>query len=482
MSKAPSPQQPVITFAQECDRGIVREENQDAVKHVRIALGDLLIVADGIGGYRGGAVASRIVVESFVTHMASLPANYAADQAIREASALANANIQAEARAPNSSYHRMGSTVVLVLLQQNAGGVSACIGHVGDSRAYLVRGGQLIRLTNDHSAVQALLNRNLITPEEALHHPDASVLTRSLGHQPEVEIDVDIVPLASGDSLLLCSDGLWGYVAEKEIEAVALNPELGLQSAATALKNLALAAGGHDNIGIVMARLERNQSQPTPAESVPARASARGKQPRRSGFLELLALLLLGVGGLGALAYFAYQNHWLDKLLAHRATHALSVVEKFTFAIVGDTGDAGSEPSASAWRRMEIPEEKLESCRKLAEGHEKLLIFTNKEALVKQFEADHPSLFKAGDGPDIQGMNDEVANQCGRFNLIVIVPERVPQFQPKTDAPSKPAVQPKPHTPPGTEEPPAPVVPDQAQPKPPTIPPPGPDQSLKTNR
>ena len=117
--------------------------------------------------------------------------------------------------------------MVLALLQQQkvAGtqlqGQAQCrrawIGHIGDSRAYHVHDGRLSRVTNDHSAVQALLNRNLITPEAARHHPDASVLTRSLGHQPEVDIDMTMVQLATGDTLLLCSDGLWGYVEEQQI-------------------------------------------------------------------------------------------------------------------------------------------------------------------------------------------------------------------------------------------------------------------------
>jgi protein phosphatase len=149
----------------------------------------------------------------------------------------------------------MGSTVVVALIQQEANGTYAWIGHIGDSRAYLVRAGRLHRLTIDHSAVQAMLSRNLITPEEAQNHPDSSVLTRSLGHKPEVEIDIEQHPLAVGDTLLLCSDGLWGFVREQEILRVADNPGLTVEAAAHDLLELALAVGGHDNIGIEMARL-----------------------------------------------------------------------------------------------------------------------------------------------------------------------------------------------------------------------------------
>jgi len=263
MSEKPIPRPLVFAFAEQCDRGSVREENQDNVLHVCIPLGALLIVADGIGGYSGGATASRMVIAGFHAYLAALPRDYPADRAIIEASARANATIVAAASAPNSPFRRMGSTVVLALLQQDTTGTFAWIGHIGDSRAYLVRDGRLTRITNDHSAVQALLDRNLITPEQARNHPDASVLTRSLGHQPEVEIDLEKLPLVAGDSLLLCSDGLWGYVSEVEIERAATNPDLTPEAASKALLDLALSAGGHDNIGIEMVRLS------TPLETPP---------------------------------------------------------------------------------------------------------------------------------------------------------------------------------------------------------------------
>ncbi len=250
--------QPILSFAEECDRGKVREENQDSVLHFRTALGELSVVADGIGGLEGGATASRIVTETFYEHLRSLPPDYPADAAIREASALANASILAAAADPESHFHRMGSTVVLALIQQqgqDASRTRAWIGHIGDSRAYLLRDGRIGRLTHDHSAVQALLDENLISPEEAGNHPDASVLTRSLGHYTEVEIDVEAVPLAPGDSLLLCSDGLWGFVPEKELETVMADAHLPIEATAKTLLEMALAAGGHDNIGIELVRV-----------------------------------------------------------------------------------------------------------------------------------------------------------------------------------------------------------------------------------
>ena len=299
MSEQPIPGLPVILFAEVCDRGTMRQENQDSVLHVQIPLGELLIVADGIGGYTGGAVASRKVVENFYTHMSSLPADYSGENAIREAAARANAEIVAAASTPDSPHQQMGSTIVVALLQQYADGSYAWVGHVGDSRAYLVRAGQLHRLTTDHSAVQDLLSHDLITKEEAQRHPDSSVLTRSLGLKPEVEIDIEQHPLAAGDTLLLCSDGLWRFVPEREIQKVMETPGLTLEAAARNLLELGLAAGGHDNIGIEMARL------------IPPTNDAR-RLHQTENYVALkvvIAMLLVAFAALCVLIYLTFFNY-----------------------------------------------------------------------------------------------------------------------------------------------------------------------------
>jgi serine/threonine protein phosphatase PrpC len=298
MNEKPVFGQPIILFAEECNCGTLREENQDSVLHVRIALGDLLIVADGIGGYPGGATASRMVVEHIFAHLEALPRDYPVGTAIRAAAAHANASIFAAAQAPDSPHPHMGSTVVLALVQQGDDGTQAWIGHIGDSRAYLARSGRLHRLTTDHSAVQAMLSRNLITPEEAQHHPDSSVLTRCLGQKPEVEIDIEQHPLASGDTLLLCSDGLWGFIPEQDILSVVETLGLTVEAAARNLLELALAAGGHDNIGIEMARLIQ------PPDAAPL--------PRTESYLALrivLAMVLIALAALCVLAYLTFWNY-----------------------------------------------------------------------------------------------------------------------------------------------------------------------------
>jgi len=297
---------PVLIFAEACDRGKVREENQDRVRHATTALGELVIVADGIGGYRGGATASQMVVDRIEASIAARAAGYSPPRAIAEAAAEANGAVFDAAASGDPAFRNMGSTVVLALITQDAGKTQAWIGHIGDSRAYLMRKGGLARLTRDHSAVQEMLDRQEITLEQAKTSPQASVLTRSLGHMREVEIEISIVDLEIGDILLLCSDGLWGFVAEQAIERVLTAPGQEIDKAAAELLNLALEAGGHDNIGIQIV------SQSAPAEPASATLDqAVSKSPRSSGLSTTLILCLMALIALAVIVWFAQEQHWL---------------------------------------------------------------------------------------------------------------------------------------------------------------------------
>ncbi len=462
MKEAPVASKPPIAFAEECHRGIVREENQDSVRHVRIAMGELLIVADGIGGYQGGATASRMVVEGFHGYLAALPADSPVDRVLRDAATQVNASIIQAANLPDSPYRRMGSTVVLALLQQDAAGLHARIGHIGDSRAYLFRGGQLTRITSDHSAVQALLNRNLITPEQALNHPDASVLTRSLGHKPEVEMDLENVDLLPGDTLLLCSDGLWGYVAEEEIQRVVANPGLNAVAAARALLDLALAAGGQDNIGIELARV-----------NLPgAGALASFKGPRRKGFMEFFAMGLLAVAALGALAFFAVKSPAFRNMF-HSGGAARTAASDgapqgaaLTYAmILGQGADESKLYPVSGWSPAEVEPERVYTCRKLAADAKQLAVYYKDRAQAERFIATNQSFFKDLTVANIRERDTDIETNCGEFDLIAIVPGT------KQAATAKPAVQPGPGIqPPPVQPPPAPKPAPQPQVQPVTPP------------
>ena len=296
MSEGPGFKQPTILFAEECDRGTLREENQDSVLHVPIAMGELLIVAGGVGGYPGCATASRMAVEHIYAHLAALPREFPVGNAIRAAAARANEKIFAAAKTPGAPHEGMGATVVLAVVQEGANETHAWIGHVGDSRAYLVRAGRLHRLTTDHSTVEDLLSRDMISKEEAPRHPDSSLLTRSLGRQPEVEIDIEEHPLAIGDNLLLCSDGLWGFVPEREIQKVVETPGYTVETVARNLLEMALASGGHDNIGIEIARLISTPDAPR----VP---------PQKENYIALkvvIGMLLIAFAALCVLVYLTF--------------------------------------------------------------------------------------------------------------------------------------------------------------------------------
>ncbi|MGB8259957.1 MAG: protein phosphatase 2C domain-containing protein [Terracidiphilus sp.] len=494
MTRTPPVRLPAITVAERCDRGLVREENQDSVWKASIPMGQLLVVADGIGGYRGGALASQIVVREFHQQLASRPADYPADQALREAAAAANSAILAESSAPNSPNHRMGSTVVAAIVQLDAAGARAWVGHIGDSRAYLCRDGRMTPLTRDHSAVQALLNRGLITPEEALHHPDASVLTRSLGHTPEVQIDTDQHQLAPGDTLLLCSDGLWGYVAEQQVQMVAADPNLSLEKAAQTLLDLALAAGGQDNIGIEMARLS--------AAAAPRAARTLPDQPRhRLGWMEILAIFLLTFACLGVTAWAALHFGWIGAVRARLHPNAPVATQPAADAPLADDrylDDVNPEPKTyvvvfanredeakaavppvKGWTRESMDESHADSCRGFAGTHRRITVYYtgNDRRLVARFAHQHPALMRGYEHDiDPRPTNPDVQSRCGSYEIVALVPAHLPPPHPETPQPAgpdapRPAVEPGPGNQPvnpGGQQPnpPAPTPPPQAQPQP----------------
>jgi protein phosphatase len=301
-----------LSFASACDRGKVREENQDRVCHVTTPLGELVIVADGIGGYRGGATAAQIVVDSIVSCIASEAVGTSPARAIANAAAIANTSIIEAAASGDAAFRHMGSTVVLALLIDDGEKYQAWVGHIGDSRAFNLRSGRLDRLTRDHSAVQALIDQNLLAPEDARSHPEASVLTRSLGHVDDVEIEIGMTALEIGDTLLLCTDGLWGFVPEEAMEDALADQDL--DSAAEALLALALEAGGHDNIGIELVRLSSTPvaAPAAEAESAATATTAEVESKRESPLPFAAAFLVLAIVAAAVLAWWAWLHHWIS--------------------------------------------------------------------------------------------------------------------------------------------------------------------------
>ena len=248
------------------DVGRVRTNNEDSFRIVE-PLG-LFILSDGMGGEAHGEVASAMAVDiinkycegdkedSGVTVLDAAPENWTS-QTRRLRNAVRQANLQIfQSAQKNPEQRGMGATVTTAWLKESMLSIS----HVGDSRAYLLRSGNLQQLTNDHSLVAEQVRRGLITPQQAEESEMQSVLLRALGAHPEVEIDVDEVEVFPRDVLLLCSDGLTRMVTEPEI-AGALQAETEPASAAGKLIALANESGGIDNVTVIVVRFEDEASK-----------------------------------------------------------------------------------------------------------------------------------------------------------------------------------------------------------------------------
>lgn len=228
--------------------GMVRDENQDSVGFHQYAEDlSLLIVADGMGGYAGGSVASSLVTSTMLSHLEPVaPEDLRANPALHMRLAIhaANLAVNQEAHA-NPELRDMGSTVVAVIADSE----KAYVAHVGDSRAYLLRQGEIRQITEDHTVVQDLVRAGYILPEDADNHPSSGILTRCLGQVDMADPTLsEPIQLASGDCIILCSDGLSGMIDDEEIASIVCQetPE----EAAERLIEAANTAGGFDNITV----------------------------------------------------------------------------------------------------------------------------------------------------------------------------------------------------------------------------------------
>lgn len=245
------------TVGARSETGYVRSENEDRMARVRLGHADAYLVLDGMGGHNSGALAAELAMRAFCASLTAAPARQAVEESLRDAFTQANEAVYARSRAAGESRAvGMGATAVALVTR----GSRAMVAHVGDSRAYLVRGGQLRRLTRDHSRVQRMVDAGMLTQEQAFNHPDTSVIERAVGHQETLAVEIaPWLQLRRGDQLLLCSDGLCGYVSDNEIE-IALRADAGPQALADALVELALSKGGHDNVTVQLVRYERPQA------------------------------------------------------------------------------------------------------------------------------------------------------------------------------------------------------------------------------
>ncbi len=310
------------------DQGMVRDSNEDGYVVDRRL--QLFAIADGMGGHRAGEVASATALEA-------LRASVASGTGIGDAITSANAAVFSKAT-DDESLSGMGTT--LTALIPDADGV--LVGHVGDSRAYLLRDGELRQLTTDHSLVQEFIREGRLTEEQAAVHPQRSIITRALGVEADVEVDVYPVRLRAGDRLLLCSDGLSTMLRNDDIAGL-LRRESDPTRAANLLVDAANAAGGEDNITTVVVDVEDDGADPfapAPASVSPSVTTAT-------------PAALAGTEAAGTVAPTAGRSHVDD------ATAAIPIVDlpDGGKSMTADPADAGAakggtpRPACSARHR-----------------------------------------------------------------------------------------------------------------------------------
>ena len=241
--------------------GKVREKNEDAFvvadltggalltdhTHARFDVGErgvLLAVSDGMGGAQAGEVASAIVVETLTREVGEAPLDTPRDAALHDAIQRAHEAVRTQGKRDRA---RMGATLTALFIRAGR----AYIAEVGDSRAYLVRGGQIAQITHDQSMVQLLVDSGVMSSEDASNSPMRNIILQAMGHQKELKVALAKLDLRDRDCLVICSDGLTGEVSDAEIRDVILS--MTPETAAARLVDLANERGGKDNITVIVA-------------------------------------------------------------------------------------------------------------------------------------------------------------------------------------------------------------------------------------
>ena len=258
----------VLEIATATDPGMVRSHNEDSIgTDAQIGLA---VLADGMGGYNAGEVASGIAVAMLTTEMKQALDEYepqaissssgepAAVALIRENSAKANAAIYQTAKS-QPQYAGMGTTLVVALFYDNR----MTVGHIGDSRLYRLRQEEFEQMTRDHSLLQEQIDSGMISKEQARFSQNKNLVTRAVGIDPEVEPEIHTFKVMPGDIYLLCSDGLSDMVVDDDIHATLGTLQANLPLAAKQLVQLANDNGGRDNISVILVRVLGDFSVPT---------------------------------------------------------------------------------------------------------------------------------------------------------------------------------------------------------------------------
>lgn len=286
--KASFKEQPQVAFGSRTDIGIVRKDNEDSL----IAAAPLFAVADGMGGHAAGEVASEIAISVLAEHAPPYADAEALGQAVVEAN---RAVMQAAQERRNRK--GMGTTLTAAILE----GERLIIAHVGDSRAYLFHQGKLQQITRDHSLMADMIEAGQLTSLEARYHPKRSVITRALGSDPRMLADIYEINVKAGDRLLLCTDGLSSMVVDEEIGEM-LAQETDPQRCADKLVDEAIAAGGNDNITVVVVE-------------IPGFSEIRQKKYARKTtaliVCVVIALLAIIAAAIGGFYYYTQNSYYL---------------------------------------------------------------------------------------------------------------------------------------------------------------------------
>lgn len=300
----------VSRHSERSDTGRQRQANEDSY----LARAPLFVVADGMGGAQAGEVASKAAVQAFRD---GLPDGNP-EEAVEGSIGQANRTIFEQAQA-DPDLSGMGTTITTASVDSEAEEV--VIGHVGDSRAYRLRDGILQRLTRDHSLVEEMRRRGQITEEQVEDHPQRSIITRALGPEPEVQVDVQTVPSKPGDIYLLCSDGLTTMIDDERITGI-ITGATSLDAATRTLVDEANRAGGRDNITVVLFQVE-DPENPLPRDEQPtaiapprirrSRGDGTDREKRRPGAGRIAARLAVVCAVLalaGAAVFVASRQVW----------------------------------------------------------------------------------------------------------------------------------------------------------------------------
>jgi protein phosphatase len=250
------------------DPGMVRSHNEDSIA-ADAELG-LTVLADGMGGYNAGEVASGIAVAMLTTEMKQALQEHDPHKSvdgggepmavalIRENSGKANAAIYQTAKS-QPQYAGMGTTLVVALFFDNR----MSVGHIGDSRLYRLRGDEFTQVTRDHSLLQEQIDSGMITKEQARYSQNKNLVTRAVGIDPDVETEIHTYDVEQGDIYLLCSDGLSDMVIDEDIQATLDAMRANLPLAAQQLVQQANDSGGRDNISVILVRVVEDFAAPT---------------------------------------------------------------------------------------------------------------------------------------------------------------------------------------------------------------------------